>query len=359
MLGGGVFYGLEFLTRERPTIKEVEIEEEEAVIVPSAAQEEGEITLPAIRETPKDPGVRAAYELYKAGDPAGAAARLERTILDFPSRPDAHYLLGRIHFEQGRTESAVQSLESALRLDPNAPGAKELLLRARGDAGLKKNISLYFDFYYRGARKEEFAVARSRIANLLDQAYLRTFQKFFVKLEKGDRVQVHFYEARDFHASLRPDSWTGGLFDGKIRIPLGDYSQDEARVKATIFHEYAHAVIYRLSPRCPVWLNEGVAQALSDADASQSQARLKGRQSSFLSASRLKSSFKGLTAEQALLAYDMSFSMVERLRRQKGLVGIKKFLEELGSSGNFDVLFKKHFYQSYDRFYEDWKKEQH
>ena len=250
----------------------------------------------------------------------------------------------------------MEAIKSALRIDPAAPGAQELLERARADDGLTKNLSLFFDFYYRGEKQSKFKNARARIAILLDQATLHTLRYFFMKPRPGDRVQVHFYDTDDYQSSLKPDSWSGGLFDGKIRIPLGDYNQNPARLKTIVFHEYAHAVIYRTAPNCPIWMNEGVAQALSGEKIAEVESRLRGHRGSFFPADRMKTSFRGLSPEQARLAYDMSYSMVEQLRRQKGFIGITKFLRELGGGGDFEAVFKKHFYKTYDRFYEDWKR---
>ena len=63
-------------------------------------------------------------------------------------------------------------------------------------------------------------------------------------------------------------------------------------------------------------------QAFSDEGVAEAEARLKGKQDSYFSAQRLNASFRGLSPEQARLAYDMSLSMVDALRRRHGLIGI-------------------------------------
>lgn len=136
----------------------------------------------------------------------------------------------------------------------------------------------------------------------------------------------------------------GGLFDGKIHIPLGDYGANEEKIKHVVFHEYTHAVVYRLSPACPLWLNEGLAQ-------------LRGQEGRFLSPSQLTSTFRGLDARRAMLAYDMSLSLANRLKYHHGYLGIIAYLKELDSGGDEKALFKKHFFVTYEQFFADWKRE--
>jgi len=97
-------------------------------------------------------------------------------------------------------------------------------------------------------------------------------------------------------------------------------------------------------------------QAFSDEGVAEAEARLKGKQDSYFSAQRLNASFRGLSPEQARLAYDMSLSMVDALRRRHGLIGIAEFLKDLGQSSEFDAAFQRHFFRAYEDFFEEWKR---
>ena len=70
---------------------------------------------------------------FRLGDLAGAARAFERLLAERPGAVKAHYNLGRVRVAQGRPREAETEFETALRLDPNAPGVREELaaLRAR------------------------------------------------------------------------------------------------------------------------------------------------------------------------------------------------------------------------------------
>jgi hypothetical protein len=63
-------------------------------------------------------------------------------------------------------------------------------------------------------------------------------------------------------------AWATGLFDGKIRLPVGRVRPPAHEVERLVTHEYAHAAIHELARgRAPRWLHEGLAQVLEGAAA--------------------------------------------------------------------------------------------
>ncbi|MDA9101099.1 hypothetical protein N9K06_00335 [Omnitrophica bacterium] len=101
--------------------------------------------------------------------------------------------------------------------------------------------------------------------------YLRLRQQLKkVRREAGQYLNIHPDE--DFTVILTdPDvfhSYTGapaqviGLFDGKIHLPIPS-EVDENFLKAVLWHEYAHAMVYSYTKgNVLVWLNEGMATYL-------------------------------------------------------------------------------------------------
>lgn len=64
-----------------------------------------------------------------------AIALLMPTIESTPDHPRLHYLLGSIYFDKGDMQSAIQSFQECLRLDPNHHKASQQLLQAYEKTG--------------------------------------------------------------------------------------------------------------------------------------------------------------------------------------------------------------------------------
>ena len=76
-------------------------------------------------------------------------------------------------------------------------------------------------------------------------------------------MTIVLYEGVQFHDVTRVHGWVTGLYDGKIRLPLGSGLPSGAALEQLVVHEYAHAAIHELSRgRTPRWLQEGLAQYL-------------------------------------------------------------------------------------------------
>ncbi|MFH2202748.1 MAG: tetratricopeptide repeat protein [Elusimicrobiota bacterium] len=296
----------------------------------------------------------AGYCAYQSGDPLQAATELERTVRDFPDEAKAYALLGQIYYEQGRIAEAVTTLEKGLTLDSASAQMSALLAKAKGESGFSNDSSIHFDFHYSGPRQADFLRAKPRISRLLDRAHVEVGRELLFELK--DRVQVLFYDPVDFAAALKPDAWAGALFDGKIRIPLTDYDAEQERIRAVVFHEYTHAAVFRLSPACPPWLNEGLAQLVEGKDSAEAERRLRAA-GGILPAARLKQRFAGMDTRQAITAYDMSLSLARRLKQRRGFYNIVEYLKELGAGGDEAALFRKHFHRTYEEFFADWKRE--
>src|SRR6202020_761855 len=56
--------------------------------------------------------------------------------------------------------------------------------------------------------------------------------------------------------------WSGGQYDGRIRVPVFDGQQMDASRRRTLAHETTHACLSMLG-QWPAWLQEGLAQEMS------------------------------------------------------------------------------------------------
>mgnify|MGYP003346211536 CR=1 FL=1 len=119
--------------------------------------------------------------------------------------------------------------------------------------------------------------------------------------------------------------WSGGQFDGRIRVPVFDGKAMDAEMRATLAHEVAHACL-AMTGRWPTWLHEGIAQMASGRTLSAAeraavaqQARAK-KMTLALSAEE----WTNLDAQSARLAYDLALTAVEVFRQDSG--GLRNLL---------------------------------
>jgi tetratricopeptide (TPR) repeat protein len=299
-------------------------------------------------------GFRAAVTAYKEGDLPQAQAQLEALVRAYPKQAALYHLLGKIRYDTGDNAGAVRIIERGLQHAPNHAALTKLLKSARGEAALSKGVSLFFDFYYDGNKRLDLHAEYVPLAHMLDAAYshLGRELRYFPK----DRVQVVLYDVTDFASSIRPDAWVGGLYDGKIRVPVGNFAHEQARLQRVLTHEYTHAVVHRIAPACPTWLNEGLAQIMEGADREAADKRL--RAGGHLPFEQLSQSFKGLTPQQARQAYDMSLSMTALLIERHSIFHVLDYLKDIGQDPTkVRPAFKTRFYQEPRAFSVAWQNE--
>lgn len=308
-----------------------------------------------LRLQPEDPALRynLALAYYLKGEPDRAAVELRELLRRSPKEAPPYELLGKIIYDRGDTDGAAEVLKAGREAAGLTAAGEALLRKARRESALDAGVSHFFDFRYDGTRRRELLGREHVVARMLDEAYAQVGRRlnFFPE----DRVQVILYDAGEFAAALRPDAWARGVFDGKIRVPVRDFEDERERLKAVLVHEYTHAVVHRLSPLCPAWLNEGLATLMEWEGAGEAAgARLKG--GPLLSPGRLRAPFAGLGEREARIAYDMAASMTGKLERDHGLHAIVAYLRDLGRrEGAQDELFQEYFYQSYEEFFERWR----
>ncbi|HEV8586430.1 MAG TPA: tetratricopeptide repeat protein [Methylomirabilota bacterium] len=200
----------------------------------------------------------AAVHAGRAGDALGPLEAAARHGHD----AQVHVLLARLYDHRDDPERAVAHLRALLATDPGHAEARALLDKLereqRTESAFVREPFGAFVLRYRPAADPE---SRRAVKAALEQARRR------VVAQLGDagpeRVAVVLYDRGQFSDVTRTHAWVSGLFDGRIRLPLGAALPPRAELERLLTHEYAHAVIHRQARgRAPRWLQEGLAQAL-------------------------------------------------------------------------------------------------
>ncbi|HTF87850.1 MAG TPA: hypothetical protein VK843_05530 [Planctomycetota bacterium] len=224
-----------------------------------------------------------------------------------------------------------ERLERAISLVPERTDLAQLLERWNRERDVEGNFwnesSLHFELAYDGQRRD-LLWGSTRLLNELEKAYADLGLEFgFYPVESGKpKFRVVLYERAGFSLLTGLGDWAGGAFDGTaIRIPIGDLSAEESRLKRVFRHELCHAFTRQMGgDAVPGWLNEGLAQWLEhdsesrrDEEAQAAQASLAGVEPIALDA--LTGSLSTWKDEAAIArAYRQSLAFTAYLWRQHG-----------------------------------------
>jgi Peptidase MA superfamily len=173
-------------------------------------------------------------------------------------------------------------------------------------------------------------------------------------------VAVILYPDQTYFDITQAPSWTGALFDGKIRVPTRGLTGVTDRLRAILAHELSHSFIASLPGRgSPIWFLEGVAQlqeGKSAANARKLLAQLQ-RENHLTPLKNLRDSFMGLSPDTAGIAYAESLSAVEYLASQFGRPAIRNLLDLMGQNYNFENAFRTALQRSVSEFEIAWQQD--
>jgi len=212
---------------------------------------------------PRDPALLrgAGVASVHSGRPADALEPLEEAAR---IEPDAqvHLLLARLYDSRDEPDRAVEHLRAIVAVEPRHTEAGLLLDKVererRVESDFKRETGRHFVVKYRAGAEP---TARRHVLAALDAARERVSMQLGAIADEP--VIVILYDRRQFDNVARAHPWVTGLFDGKIRLPLGGTPPRRQELERLLVHEYAHAVIHHRSRgRAPRWLHEGLAQVL-------------------------------------------------------------------------------------------------
>ncbi len=289
---------------------------------------------------------------------AGEAERsFEKAIRADPKNPLGYFELGNLKYRAGELEAAVRHLTRAAALDRGNTDYRDALARARREQTSEKRhmkeVSAHFILSWDGERDASIG---ARVLRVLEDAWERT--SVDLKINPKGKVRVVLYTTTEFRKVTGVHGWVTGLYDGRIRIPVKDFSAAEREIRGTIYHEYTHVAVQSITSRCPAWLNEGLAQVYEGRERKSSRARVRkaAANESLISILNLRLPFTRFSdVETARLAYAESLSLVLFIMDQHGPDRIGRFLRYLGEGMPEHEAATEAFHRSLGDIFEAWK----
>lgn len=302
-----------------------------------------------LSEAPDDPALLfgAGAAAHALGRQPEAMARLERALGLQPRLTAAAVLLGSIAYDEGDVDLAIRTYEEALRYAPGNASITRQLDSWRRDADAHQTFSdrrfERFRVMFEGRAEESLA---ARATTVLDSAFFRIGEK--LGEYPANTIVAVLYTEQQFRDITRAPAWSGGQYDGRIRIPAAGAAQNPELFERVLVHELSHAVVAGIARRpVPAWLDEGLAQHFEGADANAAGQRLKagGR---FIRLRDLEHGFGRFGPDAARIAYDESLLAVGVMLDRPGF-GWIRLLHRLGAGEAFgDAIVNFGF--TYDDF---------
>jgi hypothetical protein len=287
--------------------------------------------LPSLRGTARATGGAAgiaqkAADLIDASRPQKALELLEPELKTHRD-PTLLALAGVAAWRSDDSRQALEYWRASLDIAPS-PDVEKLYRQVEREAkGDQSNDRLYGMRVL--LRYESAAVpvetARQMTA-VLDQEFTRISQELGCSAE--ERVIAIVQSPEAYRKSTDTAEWSGGQFNGKIRVPVFDPRVLDKGTVRSLAHETAHACLTMLG-HWPAWVQEGIAQKLSGDSLSPAQMNKLAdlaKQGKLPRLGNLKQDWSRMDAEHATQAYALSLAAVELLWKESGAVGVRNLL---------------------------------
>jgi tetratricopeptide (TPR) repeat protein len=289
-----------------------------------------------------------------------ARYELERAMTIRPDSPEVLYYLGLVQFETDNRQQALELWEQALKLSPGRKEIIELLAKARKENAVESSMdsghSSRFDLTYDPGVDTAFALA---ILDVLESAANQVGAE--LGLFPESRVPVGIYKRADYKTVTDSPDWSGGFYDGKIRLPFGSLNEITPAMRGILYHEYAHVVVFELTRgNCPLWLNEGIAEMFGRIQYNRPLPALKQavRERKLVDFRKLEANFSEFSPTEAALAYQQSYALVNYMVTTYGWHRVNKILSGLGTGLSFDESVTsalKDYNLNYDTLVKEWR----
>ncbi len=287
--------------------------------------------------------VMRGIALYFSKYPDAAQNELERARGIGGDSPDILFYLAKIQYDAGNLAPGLELLEKAVALKPDLSAANVMIEKIRRELSVEKtmdrNYSSKFVISYDAEMRSHLA---GDILSTLEDAYSNVGRD--LSTFPPSRITVILYTKKDYKTVTAGPDWSGGLYDGKIRLPVGGAQELNEQLKGVLFHEYTHVVVQEITHgNCPTWLNEGLAEIEGRKLFNHPMSDLgkAAKSGNYLSFDNLEKGFTALDNKNASLAYQQSYSLVNFMVTSYGWPKVTELLKRLGTGERIDEAAKK------------------
>lgn len=287
--------------------------------------------------------------LLRMGRYAEAVSYGERATRADSNSADAFAVLGLAYFQSDRPRDAVRAFRRSRELRPT-PLVEQYLAKAEKEleveAGFQEQGSQHFNLRFEGTQSPQGL--RQQILATLERHYTDLISE--LDIVPHDSISVLLYTNQAFFDVTQAPSWSAALNDGRLRIPVEGLESVTPQLARVLKHELAHSFINQgTRGRCPLWLHEGVAQAVepkSSAAQGRRLAHLFAAQQQ-IPLNQLEASFQRLSALEAVVAYAESLAAIEYIRDTYGMSDVIRILKRIGEGQSTEAALRSTVHSGY------------
>ncbi len=254
-----------------------------------------------------------------------------------PGYADLHEALGELRYRDERVEDALRSYRRAFELAPS-DRLRAKILRAERDLYAARDfdsaVSSHFHMRYDGEVDVEIA---ARVLDVLERDYAALTETY--RHEPLQPIVVQLLPQEAFRAVTQSPEWVGGVYDGKIRVPLGGLKRLGPAAERVLVHELTHAIVHSKSRgAAPRWLHEGLAQHAEGRTLSEAETRAVREVLQRVPDSRWAT---------LPFRYDLSLALTEGLIERDGFEALVQVLEQLAAGLDVDGALHRIYGEDY------------
>jgi len=297
-----------------------------------------------------------ARTLLQIGDVRAGRTEIDRALEIAPASAAARELSGNVYDRAGQLNLAVGEWEAAAKAGGSHALAAKIERGRRemaAEEGMQRESSRYFLILYEPEVPRE--LVRGFFA-ALDQA----FDVLHDRLGEypRDEITVILYARSAFSNVTQAADWVGGLYDGKIRVPVGGLKtvEEATGLHGILVHEMTHAFLFRMAPAgLPLWFNEGLATAFQGWDTAKIRAFFSEHPSTLASFADVERALQGRGGD-VTAAYAASRLAIGELEEMRGFGAVRRIVAGVGAGVAFADVFREEERLEVAEFEERWRR---
>lgn len=265
-------------------------------------------------------------------------------LMRHPEAAELHEILGVLRDREERVDDALASWRQAFRLQPS-DRVRERIVKAERELAAGRayaySAAAHFTVRYDGALDQDLVAT---LTDFLEDRFSDLTRAY--RHAPSQPITVLLYARQAFRDVTQAGSEVAGLFDGKIRVPMGGLKSFDRDAERVLTHELTHAIVQSKSRgNCPRWLHEGLAQIAE------------GRPLRRADAAALAATVRAdapATWPDAAFTYPAALSLTRFLEARRDFDLLVSLLARLGDGEGFDDALRALYGGSYDELAAAW-----